>query len=78
MRMNRTKRKLINLCLKLIMIGALISIVGFGMVGFNYKKLMNQTITEKWYHTIHINDENLWYGVRLGNDFFMMNIGSPE
>ncbi len=78
MKIKRFKRKCIILSLILILTGALISIAGFGAVGFNYNDLKDQTIKETWYQTIHINDDNLWYGVRLGDNIHLLNIGNVE
>lgn len=74
----KIKRKCIILSLVLILTGTLISIAGFGVVGFNYNTLKENAIEEAWYQTIHINNDNLWYGVKLGNNIHLMNIGNAE
>lgn len=74
----KIKRKCIILSLVLILTGTLISIAGFGVVGFNYNELKENAIKEAWYQTIHINNDNLWYGVELGNNIHLLNIGNAE
>ena len=78
MKIKNFKRKCIILSLMLILTGALISIAGFGVAGFNYNNVKENTTTDVWYQTIHISSDNLWYGVKLGNNIHLMNIGNPD
>ena len=78
MKIKKFKRKCTILSLILIITGALISITGFGIAGFNYNDLKGQTIKESWYQTVHIDNDNLWYGVDLGNDIHLLHIGNAE
>ncbi len=78
MKIKRFKRKCIILSLILILAGAAISITGFGAVGFHYDDLKEQAIKETWYQTIHINNDNLWYGVKLGDNIRLFGIGNTE
>lgn len=66
------------LSLILIVTGVLIFIAGFGLVGFNYNVLKEQTIQETWYQTILIDYNNLWYGIDLGNNIHLLSIGNAE
>lgn len=78
MKIRKIKKKCIILSLVLILAGSFISIVGFGVVGFNFGYLKKNPIDDAWYHTIHINNDNLWYGVDLGNNIHLLNIGDYE
>ncbi len=74
----KIKRKCIILSLILILTGTLISIAGFGVVGFSYNALKEKELKEAWYQTIHINNDKLWYGVKLGDNIHLFNIGNAE
>lgn len=78
MKIMKFKRRCIILSLIFILSGALISIAGFGVAGFNYNNLKENTLDDAWYQTIHINNDNLWYGVNLGNNIHLMSIGDPD
>jgi hypothetical protein len=78
MKLMKLKKKCIVLSLVLILVGALVSLVGFGTAGFNYDQLRNNTIGDSWYQTVHISKDNQWYGIDLGNNFHIMSIGYPE
>lgn len=78
MKIKNFKRKCIILSLILILSGAVISIAGFGAVGFQYDDLKEQAKKDTWYQTIHINDDNLWYGINLGNNIHLFSIGNAE
>lgn len=78
MKINKFKRKCIILSLILIITGVLISATGFGVVGFNYDDLKEQTTKDSWYQTVHIDNDNLWYGVDLGNNIHLLSIGNAE
>jgi hypothetical protein len=60
------------------MTGTFISVVGFGVVGFDYNRLKESTIENAWYQTIHTNDNNFWYGIDLGNNVNLFVIGSSD
>lgn len=49
------KRKIINISVSLIVIGLIISTVGFGIDGFDLT-LFKSSDTQKWYRTIIIDD----------------------
>ena len=55
MKIKNFKRKCIILSLILILTGALISIAGFGVAGFNYNNVKENATTDVWYQTIRIN-----------------------
>lgn len=78
MKIKQFKKKCIILSLVLILTGTLISIAGFGIVGFNYKDLKEEVGEDVWYQTIHINNNNLWYGVDLSNNIHLLSIGYRE
>jgi len=40
--------------------------------------LKENAIDDAWYHTIHINNDNLWFGGKLGDNIHMMNIGNSD
>jgi hypothetical protein len=78
MKIERFKRKCIILSLVFIIVGLLISTAGFGVAGFNYNHLKENAFDDAWYQTIHISDDNLWYGVDLGNNIHLLSIGNAE
>lgn len=78
MKIMKFKRKCIILSLVFIIAGTLISVAGFGVAGFNYNNLKENATDDAWYQTIHINNDNLWYGVKLGNHIHLMNIGNAD
>jgi len=78
MKITRFKSKCIKLSLVLILVGALISTVGFGVTGFSYNRLKESAINDDWYQTIHISNDNLWYGTVLGNNIHLLSIGNAE
>lgn len=78
MKIKGFKRKCIILSLGFIIAGAVISTAGFGVVGFNYNYLKENAIDDAWYQTVHISNDNCWYGVELGNNINLMNIGNVE
>ena len=57
------KRKIINISIGLIVIGFIISMVGFGIDGFDLTSFKSSD-THKWYRTININE-----------NFFSFDIG---
>lgn len=80
MKIKKLKQKCIVLSLVLILAGVLISIAGFGVAGFNYNHLKKNATHDAWYQTIHINNDTdtLWYGVKLGSNIHLMNIGNAD
>lgn len=78
MKIKKLKRKCVIVSLVLILTGAIISLLGFGIVDFNYNYLKENPIDEAWYQTIHISNDNLWYGVDLGNNIHLLSIGNAE
>jgi hypothetical protein len=78
MKFNKFKRKSIIISIILIISGTLISIAGFGLVGFKLDVLKENGMEDAWYQTIHINNDNLWYGVALGDNIYIINIGNAE
>lgn len=78
MKINKFKRKSIIISIILIISGTLISIAGFGLVGFKVDVLKENVKEDAWYQTIHINNDNLWYGVVLGDNIHLLNIGNAE
>jgi len=55
-----------------------ISVVGFGMTGFNYDHLKDEAREDSWYQTIHINNDNIWYGIDSGENIHLFQIGNVE
>lgn len=78
MKIKNLKRKSIAISLILILCGALVSAAGYGMLDFSYEKLMNSTVEDAWYHTIHIKNDSLWYGVKINDNIHIMSIGNAE
>ena len=78
MKIKNFKRKCTILSLILILTGTLITIAGFGVAGFNYNHLKENATDDAWYQTIHIRNDNLWDGVKLGDNIYLMNIGNPD
>lgn len=78
MKIKNFKRKCIQLSLILILVGSLVTAVGFGAFGFNIDRLKETPVEETWYKTIHIDDKNFWYGIELGNDVHLLSIGYSE
>lgn len=78
MKIKKFKKKCIVLSLVLIMTGAIISTVGFGIAGFSYNRLKDNAPADAWYQTIHISSENPWYGVGLGDNIHLLSIGAAE
>lgn len=76
MKIKNFKRKCIILSAALILTGTLISIAGFGITGFNYEDLKRSASEDAWYQTIHVNNNELWYGVKLGDNIHLMTIGN--
>lgn len=78
MKIMKFKKKCIILSLILILAGAFISTVGYGIEGFNYNTLKEDLTKDSWYQTIHISNGNLWYGIELGNNVHLLSIGYVE
>lgn len=78
MKIKKFKRKCKILSLVLILTGTVISIAGFGIVGFDYNNLKENALKDTWYQTIHVSENNVWYGVDLGNNIHLMSIGNAE
>ncbi len=78
MKIKRFKKKCIILSFVLILAGALISSAGFGIVGFNFQRLKKEASDDSWYQTIHLSDDYQWYGIDIGNDIHLFNIGNFE
>lgn len=78
MKIKMYKRKCIILGLVLILVGVLVSAAGFGVAGFNYNQLKNNVNDDNWYQTIHSSNDNLWYGIDLGNNIHLFSIGEAE
>lgn len=57
----------------LIIAGTTISTVGYGITGFNYRKI-EEGNNRLWYQTVHINDDGVWYGFNS----HIFNIGYHE
>ncbi len=77
MKIKNYKRKGIILSLIFILTGAFISVAGYGIVDFNSKRLIECAKEDTWYQTIHVNsDNNLWYGIDLGDDVTLFGIGN--
>ena len=75
MKIRNYKKKLISLSVILIIVGISISAVGFGLTGFNINKL-EETGTNKWYRTFHVEDGSYSLGINLGDDSFLTHIGN--
>ena len=78
MKIKRVQRKYIYFSLIMIIAGIVISMTGFGIVGFHYEELKKQTTRDSWYQTVHISEDNLWYGVDFGNNIHLFNIGNAK
>jgi hypothetical protein len=52
--------------------------VGFGATGFHIDTVKEKSINAPWYQSIHINGNEIWYGVELGNHIHLFNIGCSE
>ncbi len=78
MKIKKFKKKCIILSLILILAGGFITIAGFGTAGFNYNHLKKNATDDAWYHVIHINDDELWYGVGFGENVRIMGIGNVD
>lgn len=79
MNIKNFKRKSIILSLTFIFIGAFISIVGYGLSGFNSNHLKEYSKDVAWYQTIHVNSSNnVWYGIELGDDIHLFTIGNSD
>jgi hypothetical protein len=78
MKIKRFRRKCVIFSIAFILAGALITTAGFGVVGFNYNHLKENAIDDAWYHTIHISNDNFWYGIGLGNNIYLLSIGNAE
>ena len=64
----KLKQKLITLSLILTLTGAVIAIAGFGTAGFNFNRLKENAKEDVWYQTIHMSNNELWYGIKLGRN----------
>lgn len=51
--MNKYRKKMISYSIALILVGVVISIIGFGISGFNLDTFKSLD-SEKWYRTINI------------------------
>ncbi len=69
------KKKLIGISLGLIVIGILITGIGFGMQGFGVTKQLEYN-THKWYQTIRIDNGSWSYGVNIGDGIHLMYLGN--
>lgn len=56
------KRKIINISVSLIVIGFIISMVGFGIGGFDLTSFKSSD-TQKWYRTINIDDNSFSFTI---------------
>lgn len=54
------------------------TIAGFGIIGFRYKDLKENAKKDAWYQTIHVNNDNLWYGVKVGDNIHLLQIGNID
>lgn len=78
MNIKKYVKECVALSFVLIIAGALISTVGFESANFNYEKLKENNLNNAWYQTVHISDEGTWYGVDLGHNIHLFNIGCAE
>ncbi len=78
MKIKNYKRKCTRISCILILAGILISAAGFGISGFDYRKLQDYNEKDPWYQTVHIKEDQVWYDVDLGNNIHLMNIGSAK
>jgi|GEM_PF-1391905 hypothetical protein len=79
MNIKNYKRKLVVLSLVLILTGSIISLAGFGSVGFKYNRLKEKMLNDKWYQTIHINsNDDPWYGIDFGNNIHLFVFGDSD
>lgn len=78
MKIQNINKKIIIVSLILILAGTFISFIGYGAAGFNYQKLKEGTNENVWYQTFHMNDDNFWYGIDLGNDISLFAIGNTD
>lgn len=58
MNINYDKKKAIGISKYLILIGMVITLVGFGLTGFNFNKI-KESGTHKWYHTLYIDGDSI-------------------
>lgn len=72
------KKRIILVSLILILTGTFISIVGFGTADFNYNQLKESVDEDVWYQTIHIKNDNVWYGIGLGDNVSLFVIGNSD
>lgn len=75
MKIKNFKKKFIILSIVLILLGTGITFAGYGKMGFDYNRLRESAQGDAWYQTIHGDDNGLWYGVKIGNDLYLMAIG---
>lgn len=78
MKIKNFRKKYIILSFALILTGVLISLAGFGVTRFNYNHLKENAADDVWYQTIHVNNNSLWYGVKLGDNIYLMTIGNAN
>ena len=64
MRIINYKKKGISISIKLIIIGAVISLIGFGLLGFDINKF-DKAGAHQWYSTVHVTDGNFSLGIDL-------------
>jgi hypothetical protein len=73
------KRKCAILSILLILVGAVISSIGFGAAGFNFDKFKASVPQGNSLQTIHMNSKgDLWYGLDFGTDFHLFVLGEPD
>lgn len=73
------KKKCMVLSLVLILAGAIISTIGFGVAGFNYDKFKASIPKGNAFQTIHLNSSgNPWYGLDFGNNINIFVLGDSE
>ncbi|BCK01732.1 hypothetical protein [Anaerocolumna chitinilytica] len=78
MKWNISRKMIILISLITILTGFVISVAGYGVEGFNYSHFKEKANSSAWYQTIHANDDNLWYGIKLGDDINLFVIGSSD
>lgn len=76
MKIKKLKKIIIILSVLLIIAGASISAIGFGVAGFDFENLKDNN-NDKWYQTVHISETESWYGVQFG-DLHLISIVSSN
>lgn len=76
LKLKDTRKKGFILGIIFLLAGAAIIASGFGMAHFDINYLREET-PAKWYRTIHLNDNGLSLGVKLG-DAYITCFGSSD